>query len=63
MPVDDPDLEPIWAAADEADLPIMYHAFTIETPYFPGYRDIWDNPPWAAARARRGAGSGFSRSC
>jgi len=44
MPVDDPDLEPIWAAADEADLPIMYHAFTIETPYFPGYRDIWDNP-------------------
>ena len=29
--IDDPDLEPIWAAADEADLPIMYHAFTIET--------------------------------
>src|SRR5215510_10241521 len=35
QPVDDPDLEPIWAAADEADLPIMYHAFSIETPYFP----------------------------
>ena len=29
MPIDDPDLEPIWAAADEADLPIMYHAFTV----------------------------------
>ncbi len=40
---DDPDLEPIWAAASEADLPIMYHAFTVEPPYFPGYRDLWDN--------------------
>ena len=44
LPVDDPDLEPIWAAANDADLPIMYHGFTIETPYFPGYRDIWENP-------------------
>ena len=26
LAIDDPDLEPIWAAADEADLPIMYHA-------------------------------------
>ena len=26
LPVDDPDLEPIWAAAAAADLPIMYHA-------------------------------------
>lgn len=43
MPVDDPDLEPIWKAASDADLPIMYHGFTVETPYFPGYRDIWDN--------------------
>ena len=44
LPVDDPDLEPIWAAANDLDLPIMYHGFTIETPYFPGYRDVWDNP-------------------
>ena len=44
MPIDDPDLEPIWAVAAAADLPVMYHAFTIETPYFPGYRDVWDNP-------------------
>ena len=43
LPVDDPDLDPIWAAANEADLPIMYHAFTVEPPYFPGYRDLWDN--------------------
>src|SRR5437870_9655312 len=35
LPLDDPDLEPIWAAANAADLPIMYHGFTIETPYFP----------------------------
>src|SRR5947209_2120913 len=39
LPLDEPDLEPIWAAANAADLPIMYHGFTIETPYFPGYRD------------------------
>ncbi|HXG35811.1 MAG TPA: amidohydrolase family protein [Dehalococcoidia bacterium] len=45
LSIDDPDLEPIWQAASEADLPIMYHSFTVETPYFPGYRDIWDNPP------------------
>src|SRR2546428_13560461 len=44
LPIDDPDLEPIWAAANDADLPIMYHGFTIETPYFPGYRDVWENP-------------------
>lgn len=43
LPVDDPDLDPIWAAANEANLPIMYHAFTVEPPYFPGYRDLWDN--------------------
>ena len=43
LPIDDPDLEPIWAAANEANLPIMYHAFTVEPPYFPGYRDLWDN--------------------
>ncbi len=43
LPVDDPDLEPIWRAANEADLPIMFHSFYVEPPYFPGYRDIWDN--------------------
>lgn len=43
LPVDDPDLEPVWAAMNEADLPIMHHSFFYEAPYFPGYRDIWGN--------------------
>jgi predicted TIM-barrel fold metal-dependent hydrolase len=59
MPIDDPDLEPIWAAADEADLPIMYHAFTIETPYFPGYRDIWDNPAMGRCAGQTWGGQRF----
>lgn len=44
LPVDDPDLAPIWEAMDEADLPLMHHSFFYEPPYFPGYRDIWGNP-------------------
>src|SRR6266852_3136755 len=59
MPIDDPDLEPIWAAADEADLPIMYHAFTVETPYFPGYRDIWDNPAMGRCAGQTRGGQRF----
>ena len=43
LPVDDPDLEPIWQAMDEANLPIIHHSFFYEPPYFPGYRDIWGN--------------------
>lgn len=52
LPIDDPDLEPIWRAANAANLPIMYHGFTIETPYFPGHRDVWDNPAmgWCAGQ-------------
>ena len=56
MPIDDPDLEPIWAAMAEADLPLLHHSFFYEPPYFPGYRDVWDNivvartaaHPWGA---------------
>jgi predicted TIM-barrel fold metal-dependent hydrolase len=59
LPIDDPDLEPIWAAADEADLPIMYHAFTVETPYFPGYRDIWDNPAMGRCAGQTWGGQRF----
>jgi predicted TIM-barrel fold metal-dependent hydrolase len=59
MPIDDPDLEPIWAAAAEADLPIMYHAFTIETPYFPGYRDVWDNPAMGRCAGQTWGGQRF----
>ena len=59
VPVDDPDLEPIRAAAAEADLPIMFHAFTIETPYFPGYRDIWDNPAMGRCAGQTWGGQRF----
>ena len=59
LPVDDPDLEPIWAAANEADLPIMYHGFTIETPYFPGYRDVWDNPAMGRCAGQTWGGQRF----
>lgn len=59
LPVDDPDLEPMWAAMDEADLPYVHHSFFYEPPYFPGYRDIWGNAVvartaahvWGAERA------------
>ena len=59
MPVDDPDLDPVWAAMDDADLPILHHSFFYEPPYFPGYRDIWGNSaiartaahPWGAQRS------------
>ncbi|MFT3853588.1 MAG: amidohydrolase family protein [Ilumatobacteraceae bacterium] len=58
MPVDDPDLHPIWRAMDDADLPLLHHSFFVDTPYFPGYRDIWGNVvvartaahPWGAQR-------------
>ena len=59
MPIDDPELEPIWAAAADADLPIMYHAFTIETPYFPGYRDVWDNPAMGRCAGQTWGGQRF----
>lgn len=58
MPIDDPDLHPIWRALDENDLPILHHSFFYEPPYFPGYRDVCDNVvvartaahPWGAQR-------------
>jgi predicted TIM-barrel fold metal-dependent hydrolase len=58
MPVDDPSLEPVWRAMDDADLPLVHHSFFYEPPYFPGYRDIWGNlaiarmaaHPWGAQR-------------
>ncbi len=58
LPVDDPSLHPIWEAMGEHDLPLLHHSFFYEPPYFPGYRDIWDNVviaraaahPWGAER-------------
>ncbi|HUB94872.1 MAG TPA: amidohydrolase family protein [Stellaceae bacterium] len=61
-PVDHPDLEPIWQAAAEHDLAIVNHSFFANPPYFPGYRDMWDNAflarlcahPWGAMRFMAG---------
>jgi uncharacterized protein len=58
LPIDDPVLDPLWAAMNDADLPIMHHSFFYEPPYFPGYRDMWGNVvvaraaahPWGAQR-------------
>ena len=58
LPVDHPDLEPIWATMNDLDLPLVHHSFFMEPPYFPGYQDIWGNTvvartaahPWGAAR-------------
>ncbi|MEX0806987.1 MAG: amidohydrolase family protein, partial [Candidatus Binatia bacterium] len=35
LPVDHPDLEPIWATMNELDLPLVHHSFFYEPPYFP----------------------------
>ncbi len=58
MPIDHPKLDPLWEVMNDAHLPIIFHSFFYEPPYFPGYRDIWGNAavartaahPWAAAR-------------
>jgi predicted TIM-barrel fold metal-dependent hydrolase len=55
-PLDHPDLNPIWAAAQEENLAVIHHSFSSG---YPGYRDLWANPflarlgshPWAAMRA------------
>ena len=62
MPVDHPDLEPIWQAAEEHDLAIVHHSFAWDPPYFPGFLDMWDNAyiarlcshPWGAMRFMAG---------
>lgn len=43
MSLDDPDWEPIWAAAQENDLTVAIHTFTMSVPYPPGMWDTWDN--------------------
>ena len=58
IPIDHPDLEPIWQAAQEHDLAVVHHSNTWNPPYFPGYRDLWDNiflgrlasHPWGGMR-------------
>jgi predicted TIM-barrel fold metal-dependent hydrolase len=54
-PIDHPDLNPIWGAAQAANLTVVHHSFASG---YPGYRDLWSNPfigrtashPWAAMR-------------
>jgi predicted TIM-barrel fold metal-dependent hydrolase len=54
-PIDHPDMNPIWEAAQEHNLPLVHHSFAAG---YPGYRDLWNNPfvgrsashPWAAMR-------------
>ena len=58
MPLDHPDLEPIWQAAQEHDLAVVHHSNTWNPPYFPAYLDLWDNiflgrlasHPWGGMR-------------
>jgi predicted TIM-barrel fold metal-dependent hydrolase len=59
LPIDDPDLHPIWEAAAEMDLPVMYHGFTVEPPYYPGYRDVWNNPAMSRAAGQVWGGQRF----
>jgi len=58
MPLDHPDLEPIWEAAQEHNLAIVHHSNTWNPPYFPAYQDVWENiflgrlasHPWGGMR-------------
>jgi predicted TIM-barrel fold metal-dependent hydrolase len=43
LSLDDPDWEPIWAAAQEHDLTVVIHSFTMTVPYPPGAWDTWNN--------------------
>lgn len=43
LSLDDPAWEPIWAAAQDADLTVVIHSFTMTVPYPPGCWDTWDN--------------------
>lgn len=58
MPLDHPDLEPLWAAASDYDLAVVLHTFTVMPPYAPGGEDTWGNlwlqrsaaHPWCGMR-------------
>jgi predicted TIM-barrel fold metal-dependent hydrolase len=43
LSLDDPAWDPIWAEAQEHDLTIVIHSFTLTVPYPPGMWDTWDN--------------------
>jgi len=43
VPLDHPNLEPVWAACQHHDLSVALHTFTQMPPYSPGGQDTWDN--------------------
>jgi predicted TIM-barrel fold metal-dependent hydrolase len=43
MSLDEPAWEPIWVAAQEHDLTVVIHSFTMTIPYPPGVWDTWDS--------------------
>lgn len=58
MPLDHPDIEPVWTAAADHDLSVTLHTFTVMPPYAPGGQDNWENlwlqrsaaHPWCGMR-------------
>ncbi len=58
MPLDHPAFEPHWAVAEENDLSMVIHTFTVMPPYAPGGLDNWENlflqrsaaHPWCGMR-------------
>lgn len=43
MSLDDPAWEPLWAVAQDYDLTIVIHAFTLAVPHPPGIWALWDS--------------------
>jgi uncharacterized protein len=58
VPLDHPDLEPVYKAAADHDLAVTLHTFTVMPPYAPGGLDNWENlflqrsasHPWCGMR-------------
>jgi predicted TIM-barrel fold metal-dependent hydrolase len=58
MPLDHPAFEPHWQLAEENDLALVIHTFTVMPPYAPGGLDNWENlflqrsaaHPWCGMR-------------
>ncbi len=58
MPLDHPDIEPVYMAAADHDLAVTLHTFTVMPPYSPGGLDNWENlflqrsasHPWCGMR-------------
>ena len=43
MSLDDPAWDPVWAVAQDYDLTVIIHAFTLAAPYAPGVWDLWES--------------------